>query len=160
MNLDWKYSFSSRSLKLFEGDRQVGSLRSNIWTPFFSQGELYGNHYVFKPRDFFSKTLIINADRNEVEGFIKRGFHPTIKLLDQQASKLNFKNIWMTNVMLVGNEKFRIQSLGGYFKGKLSGNEGTPPSLILASIYAKNKVWEIGFFLFSILAIWLASRSF
>ncbi len=159
MNLTWKYNYQSSTLKLFKGDNQVGFLKANIWTPFYAQGELYGNKYIFKSKGLFnSNTLILNAETHEVEGNIKGRFHPLIKLIDQQASKLNFRNIWMTNWRLVGNQAYRIQFNGGYFNGKFSWNERVPIALVLASFYARNKAWEMTIFFLLALLIWFTSR--
>ncbi len=159
MNLTWKYNYSNLSLKLFDGHHQVGFLKANIWTPYFAQGQLNGTQYVFKSRNFFfGKTQIINAETNEIEGYIYGVLHPVIKLGSEQATKLNFKNPWMTKWRLVGNQSYRVQFDGGYFNGKFSWIEGVPSSLILAAFYARNKVWEIGFFMLVVLVIWLISR--
>jgi len=161
MNLTWKYSYAASTLKLFEGDHQVGYLKANIWTPYLAQGQLYGKDYIFRSRGFlFRKTQIINAKTNEVVGYVDRGLHPVIKLGEAHASKLNFRNPWMTQWRLVGNKAHHIEFSGGYFSGKFSWKESVPNAIVLASLYARNKVWEMSFFMLIVVAIWLAARMF
>tara|TARA_R110000868_G_scaffold293022_1_gene553538 strand:- start:668 stop:1150 length:483 start_codon:yes stop_codon:yes gene_type:complete len=145
MIIHWNKGLFAKTINLTDANGNIGFLRKNTWST-SATGVLNHKKYSFKTKGVFRKVVLItecNADEKVGNiHFSEFSSKAKINFKSAENTTLFARNFWQTKWRLSNEESFCIDYHGRLNKGQINVSGSAPEALILAGLFATNRIWE------------------
>ena len=142
--LRWKKGLLSGNYSIYEGNRQIGELKDNVFSK-KANGQINGKSFTFRTSGFFQqRTRIYDDSNNQMLGEISYNNWMTKATLSTYDKVTNWKynNVWNTKWSLSGQDGTQVHYAGSSNKGRIESNTDDD-LLLLSGLYVTNYYWQM-----------------
>lgn len=158
--ISWNKGIFENTINLTEDGEYIGFLKSDPWSN-SAIGKLNNKNYTFSAKGIFRKVvLILDQESNETVGnihFNEFSSKAKINFKSSENAMLYMRNFWQTKWRLSSESTYRVDYQGGLTSGQIEASDSAPEALILAGLFATNRIWEYSTLIVIAVAIILAT---